>query len=371
MEYLASVDRNPNLLSSFLVCIFTIFIIITSSINIVTHARLNDGTITGLGRYTITFEAYELIENDMTPSVVFLGSSKMREAIDGHLIEELSNETYSVYNIGYAGERPYHRMVEIDSLLQSKPDVVILELGPNSFSSLSTPLTGANLDKMKLLMSLSKQSPIQSTYYTLISDEDKEILPINNLDKVTYLNRFTPKAYEKSMEYMFGLDTPLYECGIDVQCAPSTTSDEFDNYLRYPPQFPDWLASYREQDTEEQYFDRHLDNFYNSSLHSSEGVYNNNHMAYDFIIQSLIDEGITVILIALPYHPRSQNQAPNGHWDYVNQSIIEYNQNPDVIMIDWFWENWGNQSFIDISHFSRTGEIEAANRINLILKENF
>lgn len=360
---------SDRLVSGVLVCIFTIVIVITSSINLVTNERLNDGSLTGSGRYTITFDAYELIESDMEKSVIFLGSSKMREAIDGHLIEELGNHQYSVYNLAYAGERPYHRMVEIDSLIQSNPDIVVLELGPTSFSPLSNPLSGGNLDKMKLLMSLSNESPKRSSYYDLISDFDKPLLPSDSIETLEFINTFTPKAYEKSLGYITGLEDSPYDCDTDVQCAPISSSEDFENYLRYPPQFPDWLKLYREQNREEIYFGKHLDSFYNSSLHSAEGIYSKNHMAYDFIINSLVESNITVILVALPYHPRAQEYAPNEHWSYVNNSILEYQKDSRIITIDWFWEDFGNESFIDISHFSRVGEIETANRLNLVIEE--
>ena len=362
---------GPDLGVNILVCLCTVLLLITCSLNVVTPARFHDGSLTGLARYTITFDAYEVIENDNSDKVIFLGSSKMREAINGHLIQELSNDDFSVYNLGYAGERPYHRMVELDAMIQSNPDVVVLELGPNSFSSLSTPLEGGNLEKMNLLMALSGKSPSSGLYYDLLSPEDRDILPKDRVDSLKYLNTFTPKAYEYSLSYAIGTESPPFDCKINVQCSPSPNSDEFSKYLRYPPQFPDWLESYREQNREEIYFDKYLSPFYNHSLHSAEGIYNKNHISYDFIIQSLLKNDIAVILIALPYHPRAQENAPPDHWDYVNQSIESYTGNQDILVADWFWEDWGNESFIDISHFSRKGEIETANRMNTILKEYF
>lgn len=360
-----------DLFMNIFVCICTIMLIITCSINTITNYRFHDGSLTGLARYTITFDAYELIEDDENEKVIFLGSSKMREAIDGHLFQELSDHSYSVYNLAYAGERPYHRMVELEAMIEANPDVVVLELGPNSFSSLSNPLMSGNLEKMNLLMALSGKSPSNSIYYDLISPEDKEILPENIFDSLEYINSFTPKAYEHTLSYSIGIESPPFDCEINVQCSPSPNSNEFSQYLRYPPQFPDWLKSYREQNREEIYFDRYLSPFYNSSLHTAEGNYNKNHISYDFIIQTLLENDISVVLIALPYHPRAQQNSPPNHWEYVNQSIETYEKNPDILVVDWFWEDWGNQSFIDISHFSRIGEIETAKRMNMILEEYF
>ena len=55
--------------------------------------RLYDGSVNELGRYSMTFDAYEYISKNSDAPIISIGSSKMREAFDGVLIAEHFEET--------------------------------------------------------------------------------------------------------------------------------------------------------------------------------------------------------------------------------------------------------------------------------------
>ena len=83
----------------------------------VIEPQLNNGNAYELGRYTFTSEAFNFIENRENKSVIALGSSKMREAFNGIDLEQNSQiNGLEFFNLAYAGERPYYRMLEIENI---------------------------------------------------------------------------------------------------------------------------------------------------------------------------------------------------------------------------------------------------------------
>lgn len=362
-------DSKSELLPSILVCGIVTLILITNAGPTLVKPRLLDGSLTELGRYAFTFDAYNTIRDDDGASVIFWGSSKMREAINGLEIENLTSSDANVYNLAYAGERPYFRMIEIDSLIRALPDIVVLELGPSSFSHLTHPLADGRVEQ---LVALSGTPISEASYYSILEESDREILPDSNLDIQSFWASRTPEAIELTLSFELNLDGPPHDCfGMDanVRCVPPAAHPEYPDYLRYPTQFPDWLSVIREKGASDDFYSRKMPDFINSSLHTVEGRYNTNHRALDFIIDSLQSNGIEVILVALPYNPEVQGRIPVGHWDYVNQSMVTYAQDPDLILLDWFWEDWGEDRFVDLSHLNTVGEMETAQRISPVIDE--
>jgi len=362
-------EVDTDLVISIIVCSIVVLVLTPNVGPTIVSPRLLDGSLTELGRYAFTFDAYDTIRDDDGTSVIFLGSSKMREAINGLDIENLTSSDVNVYNLAYAGERPYFRMIEIDALIQSSPDIVVLELGPSSFSHLTHPLADGRVEQ---LVALSATPISEASYYSILEESDRENLPDSNLDIQLFWATRTPEAIELTLSFELNLDDSPHDCfGIDanVRCVPAPSEASYSDYLRYPTQFPDWLSDIRERGITVDYYARKMPGFINSSLHSVEGVYNSNHIALDFIINTLQSNGIEVILVALPYNPGVQGRIPVGHWDYVNQSMETYAQDSDLILLDWFWEDWGGDHFVDLSHMNTAGEIEVARRISPVIDD--
>ena len=47
-------------------------------------------------------------------------------------------------------------------------------------------------------------------------------------------------------------------------------------------------------------------------------------MVLEYEIETLVENGIGVLLVILPQHPDSLNSVPDGKWDELNQSINEF-----------------------------------------------
>ena len=107
-----------DLLSSITIAAVTLLIFFPLIQDSVVRPRLYDGSVNQLGRYAFTFDAYEYIEDKSENPVIAIGSSKMREIFNGIKIGENTEFEGEFYNLAYARDKPYVRMIEIDAIIE-------------------------------------------------------------------------------------------------------------------------------------------------------------------------------------------------------------------------------------------------------------
>tara|TARA_B110000914_G_C15412268_1_gene422445 strand:- start:44 stop:979 length:936 start_codon:yes stop_codon:yes gene_type:complete len=298
----------------------------------------------------------------------------MREAFNGVLVQELSSSGHDFYNLAYGLEHPYIRVIEIEAIIKLNPELVIFEVGPNTFSELSTPVPEWAQMMMAQLIALSGTDSTQHLG-EIIDPEDLAMLPNTHIQRMELLATYFPDAIEYTLEYEFGLDAP-YPCFGDesnVRCVPLPTSSAYDNYLRHPPKLPNILAMIKETGTLinsngqpynmslEYYYGEHLDKYINRTYHNPEGVLNKNQVAFEYMIDRLVDAGIQVVLLGLPYNPVLMDRLAPGQWEYYNSSVNNYTQIEGVTVLNMMWDSgWAEEDFSDRTHMSRQGERKLA-----------
>ena len=332
--------------------------------------RLYDGSINELGRYSFTFDAYDYIEENSENPIIALGSSKMREIFDGQLIGESTAFNGEFFNLAYAGERPYVRMIEIDAILDLNPKLVIIEVGPNSFSALSDPAPKSIISRMEQLMALNSHWNSQ-TWEPILSEQDRDVLSLDRIEQMEYFASISPEAVESTLAYKLNFEEPPYSCDFDwgtVHCVPDPDSSEYDSYLKYPIQFRNSLKLIKEGNakwTIEEFYGERLDNYLAGSYHNPEGVLNKNQVAYEFMIESLLANDIPVMLVNLPYNPVLIDRLSEGQWDYLNATMENYSLKYDIKIVDYMWSNdLIDDDFNDYTHAARTGEEKFAEFIS-------
>ena len=82
------------------------------------------------------YRGFESIKEDENYKVIFLGSSMTREDIDCIVIEDYY-DSLSCYNLGSSSDIPYLRLLEISKIIETKPDLVVIEITPNTFANIS------------------------------------------------------------------------------------------------------------------------------------------------------------------------------------------------------------------------------------------
>jgi hypothetical protein len=368
-------ENKFELTTSIIVLIIAGLIVSHLFVNTLIKPRLYDGTINELGRYAFTFDAYDYIEENSDEYVIAIGSSKMREIFDGVTIGEFTNFSGDFYNLAYAGDRPYVRMIEIDAIIRTDPKMVIIEIGPNIFSSLATPLPESTKGRMSQLMALNTEWTEQS-WENILVEEDKNMLPLSRLEQLRYFANYTPEAIESTLNYEWELEEQPYSCDRDwgtVRCVPLVNSNEYEEYLKYPIQFRNSLKVIKEGNarwTIEEFYGEKLDNYLKGSYHNPEGITNKNQIAFEFIIEKFIENDIEVVLVGLPYNPVLIDRLSDGQWDYYNSTISAMEQKYDITIIDYLWDkSWVEEDFNDFTHASRDGELKFAEKISPLIDD--
>lgn len=352
-------------------CLIVVFILISiPHTNYILKPRLYDGTINELGRYSFTFDAYQHIESESENSVIALGSSKMREIFNGAAIQNHSNTDTEFFNLGYAGERYYVRMIEIDAIVALRPNLVVLEVGPNSFSKLSDPVPQNVAAQMIQLMALNPYWLTQS-WSEEITELDQTILPMTRVEQLSFYTDISNQAVEASIRYTIGESDQPYTCDAligNVRCVPMPQTKEYHEYLKYPPQFQNLLEKIKlgqHKWSIEEFYGERLDKYVNSSYHNPEGQMNKNQRALEFMIESFLASGIEVMLVGLPYNPVLLDRLHEGQWDYYNSTLVEYSSKYNITIVDYLWlDSWVEEDFNDYTHAAKSGEEKFAELIS-------
>ena len=344
--------------------------------NSVIKPRLYDGSINELGRYSMTFDAYQHIESESENSIIAIGSSKMREAFDGITIGDLFDNTYDFYNLALAGDRPYVRMLEIEALINAKPKYVILEVGPNTFSYLSTPVPDSTLSRMAHLSSLG-QVDLQSYPESVLNVSDYDLLPNDYFSQKNHIASYSLDAIENTIDFEIFDEEKPWSCGgkrANVRCVPLPQNSSFDDYLRYPIQFSNTIERIKSgammKWSIDEFYGEMLDKYINGSYHNPEGHKNKNQVSFEYMINEFENAGISVVLVGLPYNPVLIDRLQPGQWDYYNQSINTYIEEHKFVVFDMLWdEDWEELHFNDYTHMSREGEMLFAEKFFVQLSD--
>ena len=341
----------------------------------VVKPRLYDGSVNELGRYAFTFDAYEYIEDNSENPVIAIGSSKMREIFNGITIGENTTFEGDFFNLAYAGNRPYIRMIEIDAMIELNPKLIIFEVGANTFSSMPQPLDEGSIQRMTQLMALNTEWGKQS-WEKILFEEDAKFLPLERSEQISYAASLTPESLEKTILYEFEIEEKPYSCDPvtgRVHCVPMQSGEKYnyDQYLKYPTQFRNTLKLIKEGNhsiTLEEFYGERLDNYLARPYHNSEGLENRNQIAFEFMLQSLKNANIPVLLVGLPYNPVMVDRLEPGQWDYYNLTTSAYAEMEGVTVHDLIWDDgWVEEDFNDLAHASRDGELKFTSVISPLI----
>jgi hypothetical protein len=225
------------------------------------------------------------------------------------------------------------------------------------------------------LMALNTEWGKQSWKNTLLQ-EDVKFLPMERSEQILYTASLTPESLEKTLSYQLEIAEKPYSCDPitgNVRCVPLQNDEKYnyDEYLQYPTQFENWLKDIKEgkyQTTIEEFYGERLDNYLDGSYHNSEGVENRNQIAFEFMLESLTNANIPVLLVGLPYNPVLIDRLDVGQWDYYNLTTSTYAEIDGITVHDLIWnDNWVEEDFNDFTHASREGEVKFTSFISPLI----
>ena len=362
-----TVERQPSswYIVASIVCLFVAAPLTHVIEEEIVGPRLVNGTIVELGRYTFIYDAVDYLDSKSEATVLAVGSSKMREGFDGGLLDKESAARGVIYaNLGVAADVPYFRMTNIEAIANLQPDVVVLELGPNSLSALGTPLKQQDIDRMNAML-YNRPINLKRDFELYLDEEDTPLLNLGAKGWANSKSDMGFEAIEDALPYkQAGVEEEArWDCSnplSNVRCVPSVESPLFPAYLEHPPQFSNAIEYYKSLGPEAlaEFYGPKLDAYLATPYHQPEGTFNKNEQALEFIIDELVDEGVNVLLLGLPYNPVLENRLSPGDWDYYNTTVERFGEDARVHMLDLMWDPAFDDEalFNDFTHMSDEGE---------------
>ncbi|MEC7239179.1 MAG: hypothetical protein VXV81_03420, partial [Candidatus Thermoplasmatota archaeon] len=164
-----------------------------------TDSNLRDGSLMAQSRPLITVEALNTIASDDTISIVGTGSSMTFKALDGNCVSEKMANQANVYNIAQLNSYPWNDMIHIPRLVNSNPDVVLIEIGPNLLIDLISQKAIENA-KFRYKIDTSQQDSIDlGGWLDLIHPELENFVATNDIDRMKLRQEYVTSSLEEQL----------------------------------------------------------------------------------------------------------------------------------------------------------------------------
>ncbi len=316
---------------------------------------IEDGSVYENSRWSRIPDAYDTVRESEGDSVIFIGSSRIYSGIDGNCLDEKSNFDRNHWNLGIRGDKPYLRLIETEMLKQSGSEIVIIEAGPNTFS------TGIGEREHRLrweIMSLSHEIDLDAEWYNLVIEDDRKYILDSDLDRLIFV-------YEN---YNLGVE----ELGFRVINLGESSIDSIDGQMP-DPHSKEWLSNLKlppiqqNANLTQEEMDNYIQLLMESDFWRPEAGNHTNRVAIEHIVEEMELLGTEVILISPPVHPSFLNALPEGHWDQYNETMEEFAK--DRNFIDLTWEIWDEENFSDPQHLSETGRENLCNYLSPLIAD--
>ena len=342
-------------LASLMTSILCSLIIITSS-SIWIDGMLEDGSVKENSRWSHLKPAYDYITDQTSEDIIFIGSSRFFSGIDGRCFEDNSiHDETSYWNLAIRGDFPYLRLPESDALSSTNAKVVVIEAGLNSF----TAGLGIRDDYLRWeVESLSFDFDGTESWEGLIHSNHNSYLAGSTLERFNIRQQFSPEAADEIAHRLFFFGESRAMENRDG-AMPRIHSIDWAESLKNPPRNDEIIMSKEEMSI-------YIDAIYNSPFWHPSSEIHLNYVALNHIVESLENNGITVIFYSPPVHPDFLQAIPTGHWDEFNLSIKSI-QTDSSYFIDQTFDIWDSNSFTDPIHFSYLGRDKICNDVGNII----
>lgn len=359
-------EDSPNFFYSlFIGLIVTLFCLSNAGQYIAEDELLNGSVVPG--RFSITYEGYKYISNDKSRSVVGIGSSIMQYAMDGKCMSENSKvQNSKFYNFGMSGGYPYVEMVQIPSLIEADPSVVIVEIGPNSLWGWDNKWQSM-LDYLELrfpLISMQMTHDLDGEWYEILEQQDKDYFLNSSIQRNIRWSEYTRDAIDAKIENWVH-DISEIE---DYNSVPAKNSKEWVDYLQLPKHLPSKYDNKNESQIR-QNLDKKMENKANQGVYNPKSNDTQNHAALEYMISSLNDAGIEVVLVGIPHHPLVNGYLNPGQLDGMNETYIDLVSKYDVHQIQMYWESWDSDEFYDRNHLDSDGRERFCQQVTPFIDE--
>ena len=357
-----SEENVISLAKSIIIAGLTFLFVSTFVVNpLVTNAMI-ESQILSNGRYAIVYDAHETIEEFGGFKATAIGSSIIRDAVDGLCIsQKMDSETGAgIFNLGISGGNPYTEMIQTQAVINSKTNLVLLELGPNNLWQFYDSQSLDDYIEFRFsINSITMEHDDVGSWTELIRDRDLPYVALTDVEKIRMSKIYSIESIESTFEEMaseFPEVRPL-KSGV-----PAIGDDNWLEYLMTPtyksPNFE--LKSSNEVRA---YFEANMPKIANGSVYNPRSEGTLNHDSYEYILRELRENGIKVLLLGIPHHPQVHEYLSENQLDEYNSTFKKYAEYDGVYGMNMFWEDWPEWMFRDRNHLGTHGREYACERI--------
>lgn len=360
----SSGEGKVSLLSSFFVLLLSLLFVVPSTLDIVIQPLLYDGSIVAMGRYSMTQDALETIQEDEQISVVAMGSSMMFKAFNGSCFDTLdSHNDVRYYNLAIPSSRPYNDMLHIPRLIRANPDLVMLEVGVNLLVDPS-PSSDEYLE-FRYKMDTMEQSDLDvGGWHQLIEDRYGEWLATNQLEREQFKQEWFPDASEELLRRALLDESGVYPYSTYAQ-VPEVGTNEWVNFLQ-EPEWPPVRFDLMTPEVSQKY--NETDMKLSAQYYKPQSGGTLSHSALRYMVEELTSADIKVVLTTLPHHPLTYQYLAPEQWNPLNDTLSPYVGMKDVEIIDNTWaQGWEHAHFDDRNHLDKDGREEFCRRSSPII----
>ena len=358
-------EYNENLFTiakSGIVAGLTFLFVSTFVVNpLVTNAMI-ESQILSNGRYAIVYDAHETIGEFGDFKATAIGSSIIRDAVDGLCISQnMDSKTGAgIFNLGISGGNPYTEMIQTQAVINSKVDLVLLELGPNNLWQFYDSQSLDDYIEFRFsINSITMDHDDVGSWTELIRERDMPHVALTDIQKMRMNKIYSIESVESTFEE---IASGLPEIESPRSGVPGIGDDDWLEYLMTPtykpPNFE--LKSSNEVRT---YFEENMPKLANGSIYNPKSEGTLNHNSYEYILRELTKNGIEVLLLGIPHHPLVHQYLSENQLDEYNLTFAKYLEYDGVYGMNMFWEEWPEWMFRDRNHLGLHGREYACERI--------
>ena len=301
--------------------------------------------------YAKTFPALHSLEDYDGDKVIAIGSSIIQYSVDGKCIMEEMESDAGVFNLGISGANPYTEILQIPALIRASPELVMIDLGPNSLWNYyeSESLNDYIEFRFTINSILMKNQDI-GEWYDLILDEHKQWIAVNDIERMEMTQLYSQRSIEKLLtEY-------IHEYSDSITYSQQAINPEDDGWYEFlmTPNFnsPNYenLNDSKVYEKIEKIMQTKRIRVYNPKFNDTF-----NHNALEYMLKEITSNGIEVMLVASPHHPYVYEHLDEGQLDGFNFTINDLGNRYNATIQNMFWEQWDNSMFLDRNHLGFNG----------------
>ena len=344
-------------LFSSLIALGIVFLLSSSIAFSMVSDKLITSPLTSNSRYAVTFPALDYIAQQNEEAVVAIGSSIIQASVDGVcMTDQIRTPNTHVFNLGISGANPYTEILQIPALVRANPELVLLDLGPNSLWNYNSD---ASLDEYIqfrfTINSIMMGQDDLGDWTDLIRDEDRKWLAYTFEERM----KITQSYSQQSADFFLRDFASKFIEDIDAESRAPLPGDEgWHQYLMQP-----YMDSFARPPFFELKSDAEIEEYLDEKMlkKAKQGVYNPrsngtlNHAAYDYIINELRKANIPILMVATPHHPYVNSYLSPGQLDGFNDTFNQYANLSGVYGVNMYWEEWHSSMFRDRNHLGDVG----------------